>query len=349
MAQKAKDETEKSSKNELDALNSLEGEMENAINGSGWRQPDPLKPEITNGEITLKIGDYIDYNCKNSTATYTSAIEKNGCKEQTFKANAYNYGWRVLGVDKNTKQLQLISEDFVPSTRESQGEYLDEQVYYLSKKNGYVNGVEELNNICSVYGTGEGAIGARTVNADDINWITGYNPNNTGKKDPNKTGSGRKCFGNMSLSEYGNQVEYKSLTTGLYSVSKGNAASGGMTDNPTFEYYNETSKSWEILNREQSVTLKSSVYEYYPTTLTETDDKTATVGIGVNTPEYKMLFTNSSSGTTSLNDGGESKCSYWLGTPYVGTYPWSAYWNLLIVKSGLLTSPPIQEILGRRE
>jgi len=116
-AQKAKDETEKSTKNELDALNSLEGEMEKAINGSGWRQPDPLKPEITNGEITLKIGDYVDYSCKSSTATYTSPASRSGYTgDQVFRANAYNYGWRVLGVDKNTKQLQLISEDFVPLT-----------------------------------------------------------------------------------------------------------------------------------------------------------------------------------------------------------------------------------------
>ena len=122
-AQKAKDETEQSSKNELDALNSLEGEMENAINGntsagpSEWTQPDPLKPEITNGEITLKIGDYVDYSCKSSTATHTSLASSSGYTgDQVFKANAYNYGWRVLGVDKKTNQLQLISEDFVPVT-----------------------------------------------------------------------------------------------------------------------------------------------------------------------------------------------------------------------------------------
>ena len=122
-AQKAKDETEKSTKNELDALNSLEGEMENTINGNTqakpneWTQPDPLKPEITNGEITIKIGDYVDYSCKTSTATYTSPASRSGYTgDQTFKANSYNYGWRVLGVDKETKQLQLISEDFVPLT-----------------------------------------------------------------------------------------------------------------------------------------------------------------------------------------------------------------------------------------
>ena len=72
---------------------------------------------ITNGETTVNIGDYVNYSCKSSSGTYTSLASKSGhTVDQVFKANAYNYGWRVLGVDKETKQLQLISEDFVPLT-----------------------------------------------------------------------------------------------------------------------------------------------------------------------------------------------------------------------------------------
>ena len=67
-AQKAKDETEQSSKEEQEGLNKTEEDMANAIRGneeneSGWTQPDPIKPEITNREITIKIGDYVDYDC----------------------------------------------------------------------------------------------------------------------------------------------------------------------------------------------------------------------------------------------------------------------------------------------
>ena len=71
---------------------------------------------ITDGKgNTIKIGDYVNYSCKSSTATYTSPASRSGYTgDQVFRANAYNYGWRVLGVDKDTKQLQLISEDFVP-------------------------------------------------------------------------------------------------------------------------------------------------------------------------------------------------------------------------------------------
>ena len=122
IAQKAKEETEKAQEETEKQLQNLANELSNTMGDkiespNEWTQPDPLKPEITNGEITLKIGDYVDYSCKSSTATYTSPASRSGhTGDQVFKANSYNYGWRVLGVDKNTKQLQLISEDFVPLT-----------------------------------------------------------------------------------------------------------------------------------------------------------------------------------------------------------------------------------------
>ena len=122
MAQKAKDETEKAQEETDKQLQNLMNELSNVVENetektTEWTQPDPLKPEITNGEITLKIGDYVDYDCTTSDATYTSPASKSGhTRDQVFRANSYNYGWRVLGVDKNTKQLQLISEDFVPLT-----------------------------------------------------------------------------------------------------------------------------------------------------------------------------------------------------------------------------------------
>ena len=337
-AQKAKNETEQSSENELNALNSLEGEMDNAINGSGWRQPDPLKPEITNGEITLKIGDYVDYSCKSSTATYTSETNKSGWRnDQVFKANEYQYGWRVLGVDKKTKQLQLISEDFVPLTGGGNMGNRTGQYYYLSGKEGYENGVEELNKICSIYGTGEGATSARIVNVDDVDWITGYNPNNTGVKDPNKTGSGTKCYSGQ-IEEYGNNIKYTLLSTGVKYEPANGATSGIGERFNQFEYYDATSKIWKKLATTGNTTtmLKNSYYDYYPTTLTEIPDETATVGIGVNTPEYKMLYTNSSTGADPANAGESYNFIYWLGSQYIFTEGGFASYGVRFVRSGNL-------------
>ena len=344
-AQKAKEETEKSNQNELDALNSLEGEMENAINGNGWRQPDPLKPEITNGETTVKIGDYVDYSCKSSTATYTSAIEKNGCKEQTFKANAYNYGWRVLGVDKNTKQLQLISEDLVPLTGGGDMGNRTGQYYYLRGQAGYANAVDELNKICAIYGTGEGAKSARVVNIDDIDWITGYNPNNVGVKDPNKTGSGTKYSAGY-IHEYGNDVKYTLLSTGVKYEPANSATSGIDTSCKQFTYYDEVSKTWKDLETNGSVILKSSIYMYYPTTLTTTNDRNATIGIESTSPEYKMLFTNSSTGADTANSGDTTNMYYWLGSPYIVTNPGIAYCGLRLVVDGIVNYNELYDTNG---
>ena len=324
-AQKAKEETDRTAIEEQEGLNKTEADMANAIKENDeveivdkWTQPDPLKPEVTNGEITLKIGDYVDYDCRKSDATYTSPASKSGhTVDQVFKANEYQYGWRVLGVDKNTKQLQLISEDFVQPIEGGKQSGV-RQVYKLAGQNGYENGADELNKICSIYGTGRGATSARIVNVDDIDWVTGYNPNNTGVKDKSQTGSGKK-FGEGKIYEYGNNVKYTLLTTGVKYEPTNSASSGTSTDYKSFTYYDETSRTWKTLKENESVILKGSAYNYFPTTLSNGDDITATVGITSTSSEYKMLFTNSSTGADTANAGNTTNVKYWLGTSSVYT------------------------------
>ena len=119
---------------------------------------------------------------------------------------------------------------------------------------------------------------ARIVNVEDIDWITGYNPKNIGKKDPNKTGSGTKSATGQ-MHEYGNIVKYTLLSTGVKYEPTNSVASGISTRYKQFTYYDETVKTWKSLATNGNVTLKSSTYVYYPTTLTETDDENAKVGI----------------------------------------------------------------------
>ena len=114
MAERAQEETEKQLQNLMNELSNTIGD--NIEGPTEWTQNED--GSITDGKgNTIKIGDYVEYSCKSSTATYTSPASRSGYTgDQVFRANAYNYGWRVLGVDKETKQLQLISEDFVPLT-----------------------------------------------------------------------------------------------------------------------------------------------------------------------------------------------------------------------------------------
>ena len=342
MAQKAKDETEKAQEETEKQLQNLMNELSNTIGDNiegptEWAQNED--GSITDGKgNTLRIGDYVDYSCKSSTATYTSPKEKTGhTGDQVFRANAYDYGWRVLGVDKNTKQLQLISEDFVPLTGGGDRGNRTGQYYYLSGQNGYVNGVEELNKICSIYGTGDGATGARSVTVDDIDWITGYNPNNTGVKDKEKTGRGTKYRVNQ-VDEYGNNVKYTLLSTAVKYEPTNSASSGTNASYKQFTYYDEASKTWKSLATNGSVTLKSNIYSYYPTTLTEANDINAKVGIANTSPEYKMLFTNSSTGADTANNGNTKDFHYWLDSSFVYTRSGDVIYGLYYIDSGYIYS-----------
>ena len=83
-----------------------------------------------------------------------------------------------------------------------------------------------------------------------------------------------------------------------------------------------------------SVTLRSSEYYYYPTTLTETNDVNAKVGIASTSKEYKMLFTNSSTGSDTANSGNTTNFIYWLGSPYIYAGTGRARFGLRYVSSG---------------
>ena len=95
------------------------------------------------------------------------------------------------------------------------------------------------------------------------------------------------------------------------------------------------SKTWKNLATNGSVTLKNSEYYYYPTTLTETDNKTATVGIGVNTVEYKMLFMNS-----------DVSYYYWLGSQYVSTDNGFAFYGLRRIYINMVNGVGIGDSAG---
>lgn len=151
-------------------------------------------------------------------------------------------------------------------------------------------------------------------------------------KDKNQTGSGTKCYTGQ-VYEYGNNVKYTLLTTGVKYEPTNSVASGTSSYNQ-FTYYDEVSKTWKSLATNGSVTLKNSQYHYYPTTLTETNDVNAKVGIASTSKEYKMLFTNSSTGADTANAGNTTNMYYWLGSPFIYTYTGDANFGLRFVNGG---------------
>ena len=251
---------------------------------------------ITNGKVTLEIGDYVNYDCTTNDESYTSDELVNGYGDQTFTALDYSYGWRVLGVDERTSELLILSEDLVPL----EGGYSTNN-YYLRGSAGYEYGLEELDKICEIYGKGEGATGGRSITVDDVNRITGYNPKNTGVYDPEQTGEGTVYVAGDEFMAYG--IELKYYWPGPYcrSLPAGNRSQLTSHSNG-FTWYDQTA-GWQLSEEsstsEEITTIENNYYLYYPNTLKQGSSGT-TVGIDTDSQEYKMLFTN----------------NYWIGSTY---------------------------------
>ncbi len=319
---------------DMNELSDEWSEMLSEMRGNKWQYD--AEGNVTDGTVTLAIGDYVNYDCKILGAEYTSTSDKNGYDEndedQTFTASSYEYGWRVLGVDEDTGEILLISERIVEPT--SGGEYdssYNITCYILSGQAGYTNGISELNAISAIYGQGEGATGARSITVEDINKITGYNPNNVGVYDPEQTGTGTK-YGAGELYEYGNQVTYYWDGTYYPYYSAANGLEENLkTSHSNGFYWYDSASGWRSLaytsaasteSRQEITTLESNGYSYYANTLTESESET-TVGISTESTAYKMLFENSNSGTV-----------YFLASSYVITDYDEANFGLYVAADG---------------
>ena len=133
-------------------------------------------------EDKIQIGDIVNYdptkdvNGNTLTTTYTSyaaantAENKNNGRtsgydsDQTFSVNAKTNGWRVLGVNESG-QIELISSDPITT--------VSNKNYYLKGEKGYLDGPNELNAICSIFGQGKGADSARSLKVDDVDKLAG--------------------------------------------------------------------------------------------------------------------------------------------------------------------------------
>ena len=277
---------------------------------------------------TMKVGDYVDYDptlgANASDLTYSSPSSKTGAdSNQDFNVATYKsagYGWRVLGV-KNGK-IRLISEEFIGS-----GTYADSSRtrYTLTGQKGYINGIEELNKISGIFGHGKGAEKATSITVEDVNEITGYNPETA------KYGKGDFC-------EYGNKV--------TYTRGEGSALSSSATNGKTwsgtrekFNYYDKASKTFKALTS-GSTEITSTYYDYYAGKFGKNNgtDGTSAVDDIYNLNEtYKMLFgydkVGSDNGFRNFTNG---KCAqnYWLASDYAYADNYDADWGLCNVYDG---------------
>ena len=254
-----------------------------------WSEKDEEENNyITNGNITLQTGDYILYDANdNGEYTYTSTAERTGIasgENQTFSSN-YETKWRLLGVE-NTE-----SGDYLMLVPEKEIKSITQQRLGLVGAEGYVYGIEEIENISKIYGNGKGALYARAMKVEDVNKITGYDPLNTG---------------DGTIYQQGKALEYLNeitITRTEYAKHEFNCSNGAEVNYSYSSvcYFNENNE-YKRIEQGKSITLTCTYYRYYATTLTNnsTGDKK---GISENSREYSMLFS--------------SDTSYWTASKYV--------------------------------
>lgn len=112
---------------------------------------------LTKLSEVVKVGDYVSYKTQEGNS-YTSKADKNGVKDQTFETTG-NEIWRVLSIEDDGS-INLVSSDVIKTSTN--------QVYSLKGGKGYINIIDELNNICKIYANGEKAVSARSIKYEDI-------------------------------------------------------------------------------------------------------------------------------------------------------------------------------------
>ena len=170
-----------------------------------------------------------------------------------------------------------------------------------------------------MYGKGKHAVSARSINVEDINKITGYDPEHTGvninKATDEEIAAGTK-YEAGKLWQYGNKVTYEwdETDTPKYTSS---VANGKLTETHNwnrfkgFSWWNGSSfqKSDYTATPGKICTLTSDYYYYYPETLTTTNDETKSVGLVNLSVEDEMLFEPTKDTTKEY---------YWLASRCVG-------------------------------
>ncbi len=185
-AQTAKEETQKASEDEQKTLSKYEYEL--AKSQGEISETETVGEYSMEKEIKAKYGQDIKIG---DIVNYEDSVEN------------YNGTWKVLGVENG--QILLMSSKSVTNN------------FALKGRDGFLNLENKLDEECKKYGKGEGAESARSLRAEDINRISGYDPEES-------------IYGKDTLQEYGTKVRF-TLDNGLvkYECSNGQSLKTELT------------------------------------------------------------------------------------------------------------------------
>lgn len=112
------------------------------------------------------VGDYVAYNANsNGEKTFTATTSMTGGDNDKNFSSSETMKWRVLYIDRLTKTVELMSADISSTLLKFRG------------RTGYKNSISVLNNICSIYGQGNGANFGRCMVIEDVDQYSSFNKN----------------------------------------------------------------------------------------------------------------------------------------------------------------------------
>ena len=145
-----------------DGTITLTKQGDGTVTTTGWK--DNGDDTFTKGDVTVKLGDIVNYDEGTGYSTTVKAEKSGYSSDLTYETE--NLGWRVLGISAKG-ELELISDNPTSTSL----------CLYLGGETGYLNAEDILNNMCNeLYGKGEHATGARSLNVEDINKLGDYDP-----------------------------------------------------------------------------------------------------------------------------------------------------------------------------
>ena len=250
---------------------------------------------FTKGEITVKVGDKVTYNVGEEKSTTVDKSKSGYTDNQTFKTEK-NLGWRVLGLSADG-EIELISDNPTNSS------------VCLKGETGYLNAEDILNNdMCyKLYGQGEHATGARSLNVEDINKLGNYDP--------------------TTYSGYGDIWTYRFPTSGDYMQYKRTKSDGTLVTDWTdiralyYQTFRAPGETETISSDNRNDTGRNFEYTYYSYTVADKVKQTTSDG-----KKMSDIITN---GTETISVG------QWLASRCVRCSPDNAFFYVRIVSSSV--------------
>ena len=259
------------------------------------------KAVVTDGNVEYEIGTTVNYMSDGVGAT------------------SYKGGWKLLGVDDEGRLLIMSSDSITGANVQ------------LSGQEGFLNGLATLEGAVSGYKDGTIGVAVRSVTVEDIDAVTGYNPD---------TFTGEEYLGIMTalgmseadvLAGFGfTSKDQMSLTDNNMSVTY----SWDGTKYPKYSYIkNGVTATGNLLNSHSSKgftyydkatnTFKTAAYTTTPGTVaTIENDMHMYLGplkYAEDSKAYKMLFMTADETSTSM---------YWLASRCVAASPFKVHFGL---------------------